>query len=85
MVDPRLSVSVAEQVQRKAKGHSMNDVHGMHRMARDRTRITAADPLEIRYWATTLRCRQVECCAAVNAVGTNSDEVSKHLEEHQVA
>jgi hypothetical protein len=63
----------------------MNGVYRMHRRARDRTRIRAQVPLEIRYWATTLRCTRAELYAAVNAVGTNTQDVEKHLREHQVA
>jgi hypothetical protein len=63
----------------------MNDVYAMHRRARDRTRIRAQDPLEIRYWAATLHCTQAELYAAVNAVGTNTDDVQKHLREQPIA
>ncbi len=59
----------------------MDDVYGKHRSARDRTQIAARDSLEIRYWATMLRCTEAELRAALDAVGPNTDDVRKHLEE----
>ena len=59
----------------------MNDVYGMHRRARDRTRIRAHEPLEVRYWATTLSCTQAELYTALDAVGTNTDRVRQYLGE----
>ena len=59
----------------------MNDVYGMHRRARDRTRIRAGDPLEVRYWSTSLCCTEAELCAAMNEVGTNTESVRQYLSE----
>jgi hypothetical protein len=36
----------------------------MVRTARDRTLIKAHEPSEVRHWATTLRCAEVELIAA---------------------
>jgi Protein of unknown function (DUF3606) len=63
----------------------MNDVYRMHRRARDRTRIRAQVPLEIRYWAATLRCTQADLCTAMNAVGTKADDVRRYLGEPGLA
>jgi hypothetical protein len=63
----------------------MNDVYGMHRRARDRTRIRAHEPLEVRYWATTLGCTQAELYTAMNAVGTNANDVRRYFEESRLA
>ncbi len=57
----------------------MDQVYRMHRRARDRTRIKALEPLEIRYWATTLLCTERELRAAIAAVGTDADLVRRHL------
>ncbi|MEI9948666.1 MAG: DUF3606 domain-containing protein [Pseudomonadota bacterium] len=51
----------------------------MHRRARDRTRIKAYEPLEVRYWATTLRCTQDELRAAITIVGSGAEVVRKYL------
>jgi hypothetical protein len=59
----------------------MDEVYRMHRRARDRTRIRADDALELRYWATTLRCSVAELRGALGAVGRNADDVRKHLVE----
>ena len=52
----------------------------MVRTARDRTLIKAHEPSEVRHWATTLRCAEVELIAAVHEVGTNADDVRRHIE-----
>ena len=44
---------------------AMNDAYGMNRRARDRTRIKADDPPEVRYWATILCCTEVDLCTAM--------------------
>jgi hypothetical protein len=59
----------------------MDDVYGKHRKARDRTQIDPHDSLEIRYWATMLHCMEAELQAALDAVGPNTDDVRKYLEE----
>jgi PAS domain-containing protein len=41
----------------------------------------AHEPLEVRYWSTTLRCTAAKLHAAVNAVGTNAEDVRKYLVE----
>ncbi len=57
----------------------MDHVYRMHRRDRDRTRIKASERLEVRYWATTLRCTEGELRAAIAAVGTGADIVRKYL------
>src|SRR5665213_2265048 len=57
----------------------MDEVYGMHRRTRDRTRIRAHDPMEIRYWATSLCCTQAELRRALDAVGSNADAVRQYL------
>ena len=57
----------------------MDQVYTMHRRARDRTRIMEDQPLELRYWATTLGCTQPELLTAISAVGSGSDRVRQYL------
>jgi hypothetical protein len=57
----------------------MGNVYRMHRRARDRTRIKANDRLEIRYWATTLRCTESALRAAIAMVGTGAEVVRSYL------
>jgi hydroxypyruvate isomerase len=52
----------------------------MIRESRNRTLIKAHDPAELRYWATILRCTELEVLAAVRAVGSNAEDVRKYLE-----
>jgi len=58
----------------------MDQVDRMHRRARDRTRIRAHEYLEIRYWATTLRCTESALRSAIAVVGTGADGVRSYLE-----
>ena len=58
----------------------MDEVYRMHRRVRDRTRIRAHDYLEIRHWATTLRCTESALRAAIAAVGPGADGVRAYLE-----
>ena len=70
----------AEQFRAISKGRGMDEVYRMHRRVRDRTRIRADDYLEMRYWATTLRCTESALRAAIAVVGTGSDGVRGYLE-----
>jgi len=58
----------------------MAQVYRMHRRARDRTRIMTYEPLEMRYWASTLHCTQPELRVAISAVGSGVDRVREYLE-----
>lgn len=58
----------------------MGKGYKMYCTARDRTRIVAHDPLEVRFWATALRCTQPELRAAISAVGTGADCVRQYLD-----
>lgn len=58
----------------------MDEVYRMHRRARDRTRIKAHEPLEVRYWATTFRCSEVELRAAITVVGQGAEVVRTYLD-----
>ena len=50
------------------------------RKPRERTKVELdVSPEIIRYWTTELGCTEAELRAAVEAVGTNADDVRKHL------
>jgi hypothetical protein len=58
-----------------------DDAVGVRRTPRDRTQIDVREPLEVRYWATMLRCSEAKLRAAVEAVGANVNNVRTYLEE----
>jgi len=75
-----LTLMGAEQFRAGKKRCGMDHVYRMHRRARDRSRINALEPLEVRYWATSLSCTQPELRVAVSVVGTNVERVRRYLE-----
>ena len=70
----------AEQFCARAKECDMDEVYRMHRRARDRTQIKAHDHLEVRYWATTLRCSEFQLRAAIRVVGQGTEVVHTYLD-----
>ncbi len=62
----------------------MDEIYRTHRRLRDRTRIQASAPFEVRYWATNLRCTESELRAAIAAVGPGADVVRAYLAEARI-